>query len=154
MVIAEAAAEDMDEVRGLFRAYAEWLAVDLCFQSFEAELATLPGAYAAPKGRLLLAKAPDGNLLGCVALRHLAGDVCEMKRLWVAPEAKGRGIGNSLGDAIVKAGRELGYARMRLDTILARMPAAQAIYSRLGFRPIAPYYDNPLDGVVIYEAKL
>ncbi|MGI9498876.1 MAG: GNAT family N-acetyltransferase [Geminicoccaceae bacterium] len=145
--------EDIDHSRRLFRAYADWLNVDLCFQEFDAELAALPGAYAPPRGRLLLAKA-GGEAAGCVGLRPLEDKICEMKRLWVEPGFSGQGIGRRLAEAIVAAGRELGYRTMRLDTMPKRLKAAGHIYASLGFQEIADYYHNPLDGVVMYELRL
>jgi putative acetyltransferase len=145
--------EELAQVRRLFRAYADWLGVDLCFQAFERELAELPGAYAPPAGRLLIARIGN-DVVGCVGLRPLEPGVCEMKRLWVEPGLGGHGIGRALAESIVAAGREIGYQRMRLDTIPARMPAAQRLYASLGFREIPPYYHNPLDGVVMLELEL
>lgn len=145
--------EDLAQVRRLFRAYADWLEVDLCFQGFERELAELPGCYAPPGGRLLLARV-GGDVIGCVGLRPLEPGVCEMKRLWVEPGFAGRGIGRTLAESIIAAAREIGYSRMRLDTIPARMPAAQHLYAALGFREIPAYYHCPLDGVVMLELEL
>lgn len=145
--------EDIAEIRRLFRAYADWLNVDLCFQEFDAELATLPGKYAPPRGRLLLAKAGD-DVAGCVGLRPLDDSICEMKRLWVEPGFGGRGIGRSLAEAIVEAGRDLGYRAMRLDTMPKRLKAAGHIYDALGFKEIPDYYHNPLEGVVMFELDL
>ena len=153
-VLAEASsADDLAAARRLFRAYADWLAVDLCFQDFERELATLPGAYAPPQGRLLLARV-GGEAAGCVALRPLEPGICEMKRLWVEPGFAGFGLGRDLAETIIEAARDAGYRRMRLDTMPARMPAAQHLYGTLGFVEIAPYYHNPLDGVVMLELAL
>jgi carbonic anhydrase len=151
--LEDARAEDLAQVRRLFRAYADWLAVDLCFQGFERELAELPGAYAPPAGRLLVARV-GGEVAGCVGLRPLEPGVCEMKRLWVEPGFAGHGIGRALAEAIVEAARTIGYERMRLDTIPGRMPAAQRLYASLGFQEIPPYYDNPLAGVVMLELTL
>ncbi len=145
--------EDIADVRRLFRAYADWLEVDLCFQGFERELAELPGCYAPPAGRLLIARV-GGEVVGCVGLRPLEASVCEMKRLWVEPGFAGYGVGRALAEAIVAAARQIGYRRMRLDTIPARMPAAQHLYAALGFREIPAYYDNPLAGVVMLELEL
>lgn len=145
--------DDIDHCRRLFNAYAIWLNVDLCFQDFQAELAGLPGSYAPPRGRLLLAKA-GYEVAGCVGLRPLGDNICEMKRLWVEPGFGGRGIGRSLAEAIVDAGRELGYSGMRLDTMPKRLKAAGHIYKTLGFKPIPDYYHNPLEGVVMYELIL
>jgi len=144
---------DIEAARRLFLAYATWLNVDLCFQDFEAELAGLPGAYAPPQGRLLLAKAED-DVAGCVGLRPLQDGLCEMKRLWVEPGFAGHGIGRRLAEAIVEAGRGLGYSAMRLDTIPKRLKAAGHVYETLGFKEIPDYYQNPLDGVVMFELKL
>ncbi|MEM8952249.1 MAG: GNAT family N-acetyltransferase [Pseudomonadota bacterium] len=146
-------ADDIEHIRRLFRIYADWLNVDLCFQDFDAELAGLPGKYAPPHGRLLLARS-DGKVAGCVGLRPLEDGVCEMKRLWVEPGFEGRGIGRGLAEAIVDAGRDLGYRTMRLDTMPERLKAAGHIYETLGFRKIPDYYHNPLDGVVMFELEL
>lgn len=145
--------QDLPAVRRLFRAYADGLGVDLCFQGFESELAGLPGAYAAPEGRLLLAKA-DGDSVGCVALRPLEAGVCEMKRLYVVAGFAGAGLGRRLAERIVEEARAIGYRAMRLDTIPERMPAAQHLYTSLGFRQIPAYYHNPLAGVVMLELPL
>ena len=145
--------EDIADVRRLFRTYADWLEVDFCFQGFERELAELPGCYAPPAGRLLIARV-GGEVVGCVGLRPLETSVCEMKRLWVEPGFAGYGVGRALAEAIVAAARQIGYRRMRLDTIPARMPAAQHLYAALGFRQIPAYYDNPLAGVVMLELEL
>jgi ribosomal protein S18 acetylase RimI-like enzyme len=145
--------EDIAHVRRLFRAYGDWLEVDLCFQGFEWELAELPGCYGPPAGRLLIARV-GGEVVGCVALRPLEAGVCEMKRLWVEPGFAGYGIGRALAEAIITAARQIGYTRIRLDTLPARMPAAQHLYVTLGFREIPPYYHNPLAGVVMLELEL
>ena len=149
-IIQATSSADMEHCRRLFRAYAVWLNVDLCFQGFEEELAGLPGAYAPPRGRILLARSKD-DIAGCVALRPLEDNVCEMKRLWVEPGFGGGGIGRRLATAIVDAGRDLGYRAMRLDTLPKRLKAAGHLYQELGFRPIPDYYPNPLDGVLMYE---
>ena len=152
-VVEATSHEDILEIRRLFRAYADWLNVDLCFQDFEEELANLPGKYAAPHGRLLLARL-NGDVAGCVAVRPLEDGVCEMKRLWVEPAFLRLGIGRCLAESIVDAGRELGYTAMRLDTIPDRLKAAGHIYETLGFEEIPDYYRNPLDGVVMYQLVL
>jgi len=144
---------DLAAARRLMRAYADWLRVDLCFQGFEQELASLPGAYAPPRGRLLLAKAA-GEAVGCVGLRPLAAEICEMKRLWVEPGWGGHGIGRALAEAVIETARAIGYQRMRLDTFPDRMQAAQKLYHGLGFREIPAYYDNPFEGVVMLELAL
>jgi ribosomal protein S18 acetylase RimI-like enzyme len=139
-------------VRELFREYAVWLGVDLYFQDFEMELATLPGKYASPGGAILLCYA-DGVLAGCVAMRPLTYACCEMKRLWLREPFRGRGLGALLTQSILAQARRAGYRRMRLDT-LPHMRAALTLYRRLGFEEIAPYYPNPLPGTVYLEKVL
>lgn len=132
----------------LFRAYAESLPIDLGYQGFEAELAALPGKYAPPAGALLIARAPAGEAIGCVALRPIEGDgICEMKRLYVRPEARGSGLGGALIAAILHAAYAAGYKEMRLDT-LPTMHAALAMYARAGFKPIPAYYPTPVEGTI------
>jgi ribosomal protein S18 acetylase RimI-like enzyme len=139
-------------VRKLFREYADFLGIDLCFQGFEQELAELPGAYAPPDGRLLLAIA-EGSPVGCVALRKLEDDICEMKRLYLQPGLRGQGIGRRLTDAIIQDARGIGYEKMRLDS-LASLQEATALYRSLGFVEIPPYRFNPLSGAVFMELVL
>ncbi len=135
---------DLDQVRALFREYERWLDYDLCFQGFEAELAGLPGRYAPPSGRLLLAD-HGGKLAGCVGLRALDEGVCEMKRLYVRDFAKRKGLGRELAHRVVGEARAIGYGAMRLDTLrIDKMRPASALYESMGFRDIEPYYDNPL----------
>jgi putative acetyltransferase len=145
--------QDIEAARRLFRAYATWLAVDLCFQGFEEEVATLPGLYAPPAGCLLLARAGDA-VAGCVGLRPLEPGIGEMKRLWVEPGFAGAGLGRALAERVIAEARAIGYGAIRLDTIPARMPAAQHLYGSLGFREIPAYYANPLEGVVMLELTL
>jgi GNAT superfamily N-acetyltransferase len=139
-------AADVALARRLFEEYAAWLAEDLCFQGFAEELATLPGKYAPPRGRLLLAGSP-GDAFGCVALRPLDdgadGPVGEVKRLYVAPGARGQGWGGKLARAVIDEGRVAGYAQLKLDT-LERMTDARRLYESLGFVGCEPYYHNPL----------
>ncbi|THB68128.1 MAG: GNAT family N-acetyltransferase [Desulfovibrio sp.] len=146
---------DMDHVRGLFSAYAESLGFDLDFQNFSQELATLPGAYSAPRGCILLAETTGSPtaIAGCVALRPLAQDICEMKRMFVRPEHRGSGVGLVLAQAVIHAAKEMGYSRMRLDTLDSMVPAVR-IYESLGFIPISQYCANPLDGARFYELLL
>jgi len=137
---------DIAAVAVLFQAYADSLGVDLGYQDFAAELAALPGKYAAPGGALLLARGPDGSALGCVALRPLDADgCCEMKRLYVAPGGRGTGLGRALAEAVVAEARRIGYRELRLDT-LPFMQTAMALYDAMGFVPIPPYYDTPIAG--------
>ena len=136
----------LDEIRTLFREYADWLGVDLCFQSFEQELKSLPGRYALPGGRLYIAR-EDGKAAGCVALRPLDGGNCEMKRLYVRPEFRGTGMGEALVRRIIQDAAAIGYRRMVLDTLITMQPAIR-LYQKLGFMVIEPYYDNPIEGAV------
>jgi GNAT superfamily N-acetyltransferase len=151
--IQASSADEIDQARQLFREYEAWLNLDLCFQNFEKELAELPGAYAAPSGRLLLALEND-ELVGCVALRKLNDDACEMKRLFLRPQFHGRGLGRTLAERIIDEARDIGYQRMRLDTLSEQMGNAIALYRVLGFREIAPYYQNPVPGALFMELQL
>jgi len=145
---------DLATVRLLFREYAQSLGFSLDFQGFEDELRALPGEYAEPGGVILLADSPAGEPWGIVALRPLADEgVCEMKRMYVRPEARGTGLGRTLGEAIVREARDRGYHAMRLDTI-DTMKAALTLYRSLGFREIAAYRFNPLPNVVYLELAL
>ncbi len=144
--------EDVGEARELFLEYARSLNFSLCFQGFDAEHAALPGGYARPTGRLLLARVA-GAVAGCVGVRDLGSGVCEMKRLYVRPEFRGKTIGRALAEAALAEARAAGYERMRLDTI-SSMEAARALYDDLGFTDIAPYYDNPIEGAAYMEITL
>lgn len=144
---------EIDAARALFREYEAWLDLDLCFQGFEAELATLPGKYAPPDGRLLLAHADD-KLAGCIAMRKLGDGICEMKRLFVRDEFRGMQIGVALIDRLIGDAREIGYEKMRLDTYPPKMGKAVSLYESHGFVAIPPYYDNPHEGVLFMELDL
>jgi putative acetyltransferase len=148
---AESAA-DFATARALFQEYADWLGIDLSYQDFDRELAELPGAYAPPAGRLLLGEI-DGAAAGCVALRPLEPGIGEVKRLYLRPAYRGRGLGRRLAETVVAEARAVGYRTLRLDT-LARLTEANALYGSLGFRPIPPYYHNPTEGVLYYELDL
>ena len=139
-------------IRQLFREYADSIEIDLCFQGFEEELKELPGKYAPPAGRLLLALAGD-HVAGCAALRPLEPGVCEMKRLYVRPAFRGHGAGRSLVRTLTSAAVDSGYRQMRLDT-LATMKEAIALYESMGFRHIRPYYENPSPHAVFMELDL
>jgi ribosomal protein S18 acetylase RimI-like enzyme len=141
--------DEVEVARALFAEYATELPVDLAYQGFEEEVAGLPGAYAPPSGALLLGRV-DGVPAGCVALRGLDEQTCEMKRLYVRPDHRGTGLGRALATAIVDTGRELGYERMRLDT-LPSMRDALGLYRSLGFVEIEPYYVTPVAGTRFLE---
>ena len=159
--------DDVALARVLFIEYAKWLDVDLCFQGFDEELATLPGAYAPPTGRLLLAGV-TGHAFGCIALRPLLAHDCpgtaseglvppgaagEVKRLYVQPAARHGGWGRRLADALIMEARSIGYRELKLDT-LDWMEDARRLYGKLGFRECAPYYANPLPGAVYMSLTL
>jgi putative acetyltransferase len=166
--------------RELFLEYAKSLGFSLCFQNFDKELATLPGDYAPPEGRLLLAQF-EGQMAGCVALHQLeqslvdghssaaestsgrpttnehrptTGAICEMKRLYLRPQFRGKGLGRLLADHIIAEARQIGYQRMLLDTIGPVMKDAVAMYRKLGFVEIAPYCANPIAGALYMELLL
>lgn len=149
--IRSAATRDMDRVRELFREYQRGLGVDLCFQGFEQELASLPGRYAPPRGIILLAGDADGPA-GCVALRPLTAGEAELKRLYVRPAYRGLGLGKALCGQAMSFAEEAGYASIVLDT-LPSMRAAQRLYAAFGFVEIPAYYPNPEAGVRYYRYR-
>ena len=145
--------KEIQEARQLFEEYAAGLGINLCFQNFDKELADLPGAYAPPSGRLMLAVEDEGTA-GCVALRKIADRICEMKRLYVRPKYRGRGLGRTLTESLIGEARAIGYKRMRLDTLPGRMDQAIAMYRSLGFKNIEPYYNNPVEDAAFMELEL
>lgn len=151
-IIQAQTADEIETVRALFREYERFLKVDLCFQGLAEELATLPGRYAPPQGRLLLAQESE-QAAGCAALRPLENGVCEMKRLFIRPAYRGQGLGRRLAQRIISEATALDYAVMRLDT-LDTLERAMQLYETLGFQRCAPYYANPLPGVVYWQRAL
>lgn len=153
IAIAQATtANDIAHIRSLFVEYGEWLSVDLDFQGFDSEMERLPGYFAPPEGSLLLARVNDAPA-GAVAMRPLAPEICEMKRMFVREPWRRLKLGRMLADRVISDARAIGYRAMRLDT-LDRLFAANGLYRSLGFREIPPYYDNPLPGVRYYELDL
>ena len=144
---------DIQQARELFQEYETGLGISLCFQNFDQELANLPGDYAPPQGRLLLAREFE-QLMGCVALRPLGPTTCEMKRLFVRPEYRDRRLGRVLVEALIEEARKIGYTTMRLDTIADRMDRAVALYKSIGFVEIPPYRNNPVDSATFMELDL
>jgi len=145
--------EQIAEAKALFREYESWFGMDLCFQGFEAELAALPGKYAMPDGRLYLAYVDD-TLAGCIALRKLYDDICEMKRLFVRDGFRGAKVGVSLIERVIAEAQEIGYSKMRLDTYPPKMGKAVSLYLSHGFVQIPPYYNNPHPDVLYLELAL
>ena len=145
LTIAQAETPDqIAEAREIFREYEDWLGVSLCFQGFDEELAGLPGKYALPEGRLLLAYS-DSALAGCVAFRALDGDTCEIKRLFVRDRFQGHGLGRMLLEKLIDEARTSGYKKMRLDSWIPRMEKAIGMYRSHGFYEIEPYNENPYE---------
>jgi len=145
--------EHIEQTRSLFLEYGSSLGFSLCFQSFDEELKSLPGAYGPPGGRLLLAR-HAGHAAGCVALRKLEAGTCEMKRLYVRPGDRGRSLGRMLVERVISEARGIGYERMRLDTVGSAMKDAIALYRRMGFREIAPYSVIPVEDALWMELRL
>ncbi len=153
IIVQATSPSQIAQARELFLEYAQSLGFSLCFQSFDQELAGLPGDYAPPGGRLLLAEY-ENALAGCVALHELEPDICEMKRLYLRPAFRGKGLGRALAEAVIAEARRIGYRRMRLDTIEPIMKDAVALYRRLGFKETAPYRANPIEGAMYMELEL
>ena len=151
-IVPATSADQIVTARRLFKEYEASLGIELSFQGFAQEVAGLPGAYAPPAGRLFLA-ADGAESAGCVALRPLGGGICEMKRLYLRPTARGARLGRRLAETVILEARAIGYARMRLDT-LPSMKEAFALYQSLGFREIAPYCENPIAGTRFMELSL
>src|ERR1700736_5871325 len=149
---AESAAE-IAHARELFLEYAQSLGFSLCFQNFDKELADLPGDYAPPDGRLLLAEY-EGKVAGCVALHGLGDNICEMKRLYLRSEFRGKRLGRALAECVIAEARRIGYQRMRLDTVEPVMGDAVAMYRKMGFQEIPPYRPNPIAGAIYMELEL
>ena len=149
--LAETAAQ-LDQIRELFVEYAQSLGFSLCFQGFDEELASLPGMYAPPDGRLLLVE-HDGQLAGCGALHSLDVTTAEMKRLYIRSNFRGLGLGRALAERIVADAKSIGYQSIRLDTVAGTMDDAIALYRRMGFREIEPYRPNPIPGALYMELK-
>ncbi len=145
--------EHIEDARSLFLEYGRSLGFSLCFQSFDEELKNLPGAYGPPSGRLLLARYRE-HAAGCIALRKLEAGICEMKRLYVRPEDRGRGLGRLLVERLIAEARAIGYERMRLDTIVSAMKDAVALYRRIGFKKIPPYSAVPIESALWMELLL
>ncbi len=146
--------EQIAQARALMVEYAGTLGFELCFQNFEEEMRTLPGKYAAPGGRLLLAMC-DGKPAGVVALRPLDEPaVCEMKRLYVRPDFRGKSLGRALAEELIVTARAIGYQRMRLDTVPGKMDRAIAMYREMGFREIEAYYPSPVRHTLFMELAL
>ena len=153
MLIKQAQTElEIEAVRWLFTEYQRFLNADLCFQSFEEELNSLPGKYVHPNGDLLIGLI-DKKIVGCVAVRKLDDNTCEMKRLYVTSETKGTGLGKKLAEQIIRIAKNLGYKTIRLDT-LERLTEAMRLYEKLGFKKTDAYYKNPLPGVIYWKLNL
>ena len=145
--------QGVEDARVLFREYETWLGMSLCFQGFEEEVASLPGKYAPPSGRLYVAY-DEGEPIGCIALREIEPGICEMKRLYLRDAARGRGVGVRFIEQVIADARAIGYEKVRLDTYPPKMGKAVSLYEAHGFYEIPAYYDNPHDGVLYMEKAL
>ena len=153
-IIQAETGEQIETARKLFREYEAWIGIQLCFQGFDEEVATLPGKYAAARGGRLLLAFADEKIAGCIALRKLEDGVCEMKRLFVKDEFRGQKIGIALIEKLIEEARKIGYEKIRLDTFPPKMGKAVGIYESYGFREIPPYYDNPYGDTLFMELAL
>jgi putative acetyltransferase len=152
-LVQAASSDQVISARQLFNEYAAGLEFSLCFQNFDQEIAELPGKYSPPSGRLLLAFIGE-RMAGCIGLRKLDEETCEMKRLFLRPEFRGKGLGRELVSAVLHEARMIGYTRMRLDTLPGKMDSAISLYRAIGFRDISPYYNNPVEGATFMELDL
>ena len=152
-ILQASSSAQITQARELFLEYAESLGFSLCFQNFDRELVGLPGDYAPPEGRLLMAEY-EGQLAGCVALHKIEPGICEMKRLYLRPQFRGKRLGRALAEHLIAEARLMGYRRMRLDTVEPVMKDAVAMYRAMGFREIAPYRPNPMAGTLYMELEL
>ena len=152
-IIPASSSAQIAQARELFLEYAASLGFSLCFQNFDQELEGLPGEYALPEGRLLLAEY-EGQLADCVALHKVEPGICEMKRLYLRPQFRGKGLGRMLAEHLIAEARQAGYRRVRLDTVEPVMKDAVAMYRAMGFRDIAPYRPNPMTGALYMELDL
>jgi ribosomal protein S18 acetylase RimI-like enzyme len=152
-ILQASSAAQIAHIRELFLEYAASLGFSLCFQNFDQELATLPGDYAPPEGRLLLAEYED-QLAGCVALHKLEPRICEMKRLYIRPQFRGKGLGRQMAEHLIAEARTMNYRHMRLDTVEPVMQDAVGMYRKLGFKEIPPYRSNPMPGTLYMELNL
>lgn len=152
-IIQAETSQQIEQVRKLFREYESWFGLKLCFQNFDEEVAELPGKYALPDGRLFLAFYED-EIAGCIALRKLENEICEMKRLFVRENFRGHKIGFALIEKLIEEAKEIGYKKMRLDTFPSKMGKAVKLYESYGFREIAPYYHNPYGETLFLEKEL
>jgi putative acetyltransferase len=152
-IIQATSPEQIEAARLLFLEYAKSLGFDLCFQNFDHEIKSLPGAYAPPSGRLLLARL-ENQFAGCIAFRKLENEICEMKRLYVRPTFRGHRLGSVLAQNLIAEARNIGYKKMRLDTVASAMQDAIALYRRIGFKEISPYSSIPIETALWFELAL
>jgi ribosomal protein S18 acetylase RimI-like enzyme len=152
-IINAETSKQIEETKTLFREYESWFGLNMCFQNFDDEVTNLPGKYAKPEGRLFLAYTEE-NLAGCIALRKLEDEICEMKRLFVREDFRGKHIGIGLIDKLLAEAQNIGYKKMRLDTFPPKMGKAVKLYESYGFYEIPPYYNNPYGETLYMEKNL